>query len=135
MAISTSEDDDVVSEINITPLVDVMLVLLIVFIVTAPLLTNAVKVNLPKAAPTQSIDQNKAITLSVKPNGDIFLDQDLVTLENFEHVLTQRKQTQPDLALNLNADEKVPYGTVAKILANIERVGINKLSIVTVPAG
>ncbi|MFP3366738.1 biopolymer transporter ExbD, partial [Pseudoalteromonas sp. SIMBA_148] len=63
MAISTSEDDDVVSDINITPLVDVMLVLLIVFIVTAPLLTNTVKVNLPKAAPTQSPDQNKAVVI------------------------------------------------------------------------
>lgn len=66
MAISTSEQDDVVSEINITPLVDVMLVLLIVFIVTAPLLTNTVKVNLPKAAPTQVTDQTKAVVISVK---------------------------------------------------------------------
>lgn len=69
MAISTSEQDDVVSEINITPLVDVMLVLLIVFIVTAPLLTNTVKVNLPKAAPTQVTDQTKAVVISVNPKG------------------------------------------------------------------
>lgn len=134
MAISTSENDDVVSEINITPLVDVMLVLLIVFIVTAPLLTNSVKVNLPKAAPTQTLEQNKAIVVSVKPNGDIFLDQELVKLSAFEQEIQRRKQDNPELALNLNADEKVPYGTVAKILANIERVGIEKLSIVTVPA-
>ncbi|MDC4994976.1 biopolymer transporter ExbD, partial [Acinetobacter baumannii] len=80
MAISTSQEDDVVSEINITPLVDVMLVLLIVFIVTAPLLTNTVKVNLPKAAPTQSTDQNKAVVISVNPQGEIFLDKDKVTL-------------------------------------------------------
>jgi len=123
MAISTSQDDDVVSDINITPLVDVMLVLLIVFIVTAPLLTNSVKVNLPKAAPTQSTDQNKALVISVKPDGAIFLDKAPVSLENFEQEITQRKNANSKLALNLNADETVPYGTVAKLLASIERVG------------
>ena len=133
MAISTSQDDDVVSDINITPLVDVMLVLLIVFIVTAPLLTNSVKVNLPKAAPTQSTDQNKALVISVKPDGTIFLDKDPVKLENFEQEITQRKNTNAKLALNLNADETVPYGTVAKLLASIERVGVEKLSVITEP--
>ncbi len=133
MAISTSQDDDVVSDINITPLVDVMLVLLIVFIVTAPLLTNSVKVNLPKAAPTQSTDQNKAIVISVKPDGTIFLDKDPVRLENFEQEITQRKNANAKLALNLNADETVPYGTVAKLLASIERVGVEKLSVITEP--
>jgi len=124
MAISTSQDDDVVSDINITPLVDVMLVLLIVFIVTAPLLTNSVKVNLPKAAPTQSTDQNKALVISVKPDGAIFLDKAPVSLENFEQEITQRKNANSKLALNLNADETVPYG---------ERVGVEKLSVITEP--
>ena len=133
MAISTSQDDDVVSDINITPLVDVMLVLLIVFIVTAPLLTNSVKVNLPKAAQTQSTDQNKALVISVKPDGAIFLDKDPVKLENFEQEITQRKIANSKLALNLNADETVPYGTVAKLLASIERVGVEKLSVITEP--
>ncbi|WP_130803749.1 ExbD/TolR family protein [Acinetobacter ihumii] len=133
MAISTSQDDDVVSEINITPLVDVMLVLLIVFIVTAPLLTNSVKVNLPKAAPTQTTDQTKAVVVSVKPNGDIFLDQDKVSLDHFEQQIQQRKQLNPKLALNINADETVPYGTVAKLLASIERVGVDRLSVITQP--
>lgn len=133
MAISTSQDDDVVSDINITPLVDVMLVLLIVFIVTAPLLTNSVKVNLPKAASTQSTDQNKALVISVKPDGAIFLDKAPVNLENFEQEITQRKNANGKLALNLNADETVPYGTVAKLLASIERVGVEKLSVITTP--
>ena len=133
MAIATSQDDDVVSDINITPLVDVMLVLLIVFIVTAPLLTNSVKVNLPKAAPTQSTDQNKALVISVKPDGAIFLDKAPVSLENFEQEITQRKNANSKLALNLNADETVPYGTVAKLLASIERVGVEKLSVITEP--
>ncbi|WP_323740228.1 ExbD/TolR family protein [Acinetobacter oleivorans] len=133
MAISTSEQDDVVSEINITPLVDVMLVLLIVFIVTAPLLTNTVKVNLPKAAPTQVTDQTKAVVISVNPKGEIYLDKDKVTLEQFEQAIQTRKAANPKLALNLNADETVPYGTVAKLLASIERVGVDKLSVITSP--
>lgn len=133
MAISTSEQDDVVSEINITPLVDVMLVLLIVFIVTAPLLTNTVKVNLPKAAPTQVTDQTKAVVISVNPKGEIYLDKDKVTLEHFEQTIQTRKAANPKLALNLNADETVPYGTVAKLLASIERVGVDKLSVITSP--
>ena len=87
MAISTGREDDVVSEINVTPLVDVMLVLLIVFIVTAPLMTNSVKVNLPKAAPTQSTQENKAVVLSVNPAGEIFLDKQKVRIEQFENDL------------------------------------------------
>lgn len=133
MAISTSEQDDVVSEINITPLVDVMLVLLIVFIVTAPLLTHSVKVNLPKAAPTQTLDQNKAIVVSVKPNGEIYLDQDKVAFEQFEQQLQSLKQHNPQLSLSLNADEKVAYGEVAKLLAHIERVGVSRLAVMTQP--
>ena len=135
MSISTGEShDDVLSEINVTPLVDVMLVLLIVFIVTAPLLTNSVRVNLPKAAPTQATEQTKAITLSITPDGQIHLDKDVVALSDFEASLQAHKQDNPKLALNLNADDKVPYGTVAKVLASIERVGVERLSVLTVPA-
>ena len=135
MAISTSEDDDVVSEINVTPLVDVMLVLLIVFIVTAPLLTNTVKVNLPKAAPTQTTSQDKAVVVSVNPQGEVFLDQDKIALENFEQEIQNRKNLNANLSLKFNADNTVPYGTIAKLLASIERVGVEKLSLVTVPQG
>ncbi|CAM9210827.1 MULTISPECIES: ExbD/TolR family protein [Acinetobacter] len=133
MAISTSENDDVVSEINITPLVDVMLVLLIVFIVTAPLLTNTVKVNLPKAAPTQATSQNKATVISVKEDGAVYIDQKQVQVEQFEQELSQVKKSQDDLIVNLNADETVAYGVIAKLLASIERVGVDKLSVVTLP--
>lgn len=133
MAISTGREDDVVSEINVTPLVDVMLVLLIVFIVTAPLMTNSVKVNLPKAAPTQSTQENKAVVLSVNPAGEIFLDKQKVRIEQFENDLKQLKATKQDLSLSLNADKGVNYGTVAKLLASIERVGVDKLSIITIP--
>lgn len=133
MAISTGREDDVVSDINVTPLVDVMLVLLIVFIVTTPLMTNTVKVNLPKAAPTQNTQQSKAVVVSVNPVGEIFLDKQKVQLDRFEAELNRLKSARSDLSLNLNADQGVSYGTVAKLLASIERVGVEKLSIITVP--
>ena len=133
MAISTGREDDVVSDINVTPLVDVMLVLLIVFIITTPLMTNTVKVNLPKAAPTENTQQTKAVVISVNPVGEVFLDKQKVTLDRFETELNHLKTTRKDLSLNLNADQGVSYGTVAKLLASIERVGVNKLSIITLP--
>ena len=136
MAISTAQDDDVVSDINITPLVDVMLVLMIVFIITTPLLTHSVKVNLPKTAPTQATEnQVKPLIVSVKTDGDIYFDQTKVDIKHFEAQLNERKKANDQLALHLNADETVPYGTIAKVLAGIERVGITKLSVITEPKG
>lgn len=71
--------------------------------------------------------------ISVNPQGEIFLDKDKVSLASFEQEIQSRKNSNPKLALNLNADETVPYGTVAKLLASIERVGVDKLSVITVP--
>lgn len=134
MAFSTGGDsDDVLSEINITPLVDVMLVLLIVFIVTAPLLTNAVKVSLPKTEPTAPLVQKKAVTVSIDASGRIFIDKAPFELGGVEQQLAMLKQENGQLLLNLQADEAVPYGTVAKVMALIERAGVDKLSVLTMP--
>jgi biopolymer transport protein ExbD len=134
MAFSTGGDsDDVLSEINITPLVDVMLVLLIVFIVTAPLLTNAVKVSLPKTEPTAPLVQKKAVTVSIDASGKIFIDKAPFELAGIEQQLATLKQENGQLLLNLQADEAVPYGTVAKVMALIERAGVDKLSVLTMP--
>jgi biopolymer transport protein ExbD len=84
VAIQTAENDELVSEINVTPLVDVMLVLLVVFIVTAPLLTNAVKVQLPQTAATAPTDPKPALTLSVDSKGKIYVDKTEVQLANIE---------------------------------------------------
>jgi biopolymer transport protein TolR len=113
MAFNTfSESDSVLSEINITPLVDVMLVLLVAFIVTAPLMSNAVKVN---------------------SDGQIFLDKRAISQETVESELVALKAQKPDLVLHLQADEVVPYGSVAKVMASIERAGITKLAVLTTP--
>ena len=135
MAFNTKDDggDDVMSEINVTPLVDVMLVLLVVFIVTAPLLTQAVHVNLPKTAETAPPEEKDAVYISVDAKGKVFLDKIEIAIEAFENELITRKAADPEIALNLNADDAVQYGTVAKIMASIERSGITKLAVLTAP--
>ncbi|MEY4210490.1 MAG: hypothetical protein RLZ92_870 [Pseudomonadota bacterium] len=134
MAFKTQDDgDDVMGEINVTPLVDVMLVLLVVFIVTAPLLTQAVHVNLPKTAETAPPEEKAAVYLSVDAQGKIFIDKQEYTLEVVENELKNRKAADPELALNLNADDAVQYGIVAKVMSSIERAGITKLAVLTAP--
>jgi biopolymer transport protein ExbD len=135
MAFNTKDDggDDVMSEINVTPLVDVMLVLLVVFIVTAPLLTQAVHVNLPKTAETAPPEEKDAVYISVDATGKIFMDKAEIAIEAFENELITRKAADPEIALNLNADDAVQYGTVAKVMASIERSGITKLAVLTAP--
>ncbi|HSX50721.1 MAG TPA: biopolymer transporter ExbD [Cellvibrio sp.] len=133
MAISSGGDsDEVLSEINITPMVDVMLVLLVVFIITAPLMTNAIKVNLPDTETTVQIEEpKKPVVLSIDDQGRIYLDKDEYSIEIIESELANRKLQDPDIRLNLNADEAVPYGTVAKVMVLIEKAGISRLSFVT----
>lgn len=133
MAISSGGDsDDILSEINITPMVDVMLVLLVVFIITAPLMTNAIKVNLPDTDATVQIEEpKKPIVVSVDEQGRIYLDKDEYSLDVIESELANRKALDPEIRLNLNADETVPYGTVAKLMVLIEKAGIERLSFIT----
>ncbi len=136
MAVNIKDDGagyDVMSEINVTPLVDVMLVLLVVFIVTAPLLTQAIHVNLPKTAETAPPEEKEAVYISVDAKGKVFVDKVEIAIETFEQELVTRKTADPEIALNLNADDGVQYGTVAKVMAAIEHSGITKLAILTAP--
>jgi biopolymer transport protein ExbD len=133
MALSTSDNhDDVMSEINITPLVDVMLVLLIVFIITTPLLTNVIKVNLPHTAQTESLKPNKTVTVSVDPQGHVYIDKTEVANAQLELRLIALKKQSGELTLSLQADQTVPYGSVTKVMASIQRAGVDHLSILTI---
>ena len=135
MAFSTGRDSsDVVSEINITPLVDVMLVLLVVLILTAPLLNNAVRINLPKTAATTPATPNKSVTVSVDGENRVYIDKREVALEALEPELRTLVGADPELALSLQADEAVPYRSVAQVIAHIQRSGVSKLSVLTEPA-
>ncbi len=136
MAISSgnSDNDEVLSEINITPMVDVMLVLLVVFIITAPLMTNSISVNLPKTEATPQVQEpERPLALSIDAQGQVYLDKQAYAIEVLETELTHRKAANPDIRLSLNADEAVSYGTVARTMVIIERAGIDRLSVVTQP--
>src|SRR5690606_36931053 len=118
MAFNTfGEGDGVLSEINITPLVDVMLVLLEAFIVTAPLMNNAVKVNLSQTAATAPPQEPKAVTVSVNAQSEVFIDKRQIVPDTIETELIVLKAENPDIVLQLQADEDVPYGAVAKVMA------------------
>jgi biopolymer transport protein ExbD/biopolymer transport protein TolR len=132
MAFSTSNDgDDVLSEINITPLVDVMLVLVVALIVTAPLLNNAIKVNLPKTVATQAPEPRKPIAVSVDAKGLVYLDREQVALPALEPRLHALHEAQPETVVHLSSDESVNYGSVAKVMALIEHAGITRVAVLT----
>src|ERR1700752_47089 len=107
MAIVAQEDDTELSDINITPLVDVMLVLLVAFVITIPVLTNAIHVNLPKTVATTPPDEQKTITVTVDGDGKVFLNNTEVSRADLERQLQALKSTNPDLSLHLRADERV----------------------------
>lgn len=128
----SSDSDEVFGEINVTPLVDVMLVLLVTFIITAPMLTNTINVNLPDTQPTyQQKEPEKPTVISVDETGKVYIDKEGYPLAEIEAELIKRKNDNPEIRLNLNADEKVNYGVIAKVMAAIERAGIDRLSFIS----
>jgi biopolymer transport protein TolR len=131
MAFATQEDDGELSDINITPLVDVMLVLLVAFVITIPVLTNAVHVNLPKTVTTTPPDEQKAVTVTVDGAGKVFLNNSEIARAELEKQLLALKAANPDVSLHLRADERVPYGPVAKVMAAIEHAGIPRVAVLT----
>ena len=133
MAFSTqSDNDDVVSEINIPPLVDVMLVLLVAFIVTAPLLNTAIRVNLPKTEASASAP-DRPVTVSVDKQGDVFIDKRRIAASARDAEFAALHARQPDAQVTLQGDEGTPYGIVAKVLAALQHAGVTKLAVLTQP--
>jgi biopolymer transport protein ExbD len=133
MALHTRSDHSMMSEINVTPLVDVMLVLLIVFIVTAPLLMQAVPLALPKTAETSPMQKMENVSLTVNRAGETFIDMRAIALADLETTLAERLHTQPEINVLIQADEAVDFGRVAQVMAIVQRAGIARLSVVTVP--
>ena len=131
MAFSTQDSDEVLSEINVTPLVDVMLVLLVVFIVTAPLLTNAIPISLPKTEAVAPVEQKDPLVVSIDGGGKLFINNDEIQPDLLETSLQAAKAKDPEVRVQLQADDGVNYGEVARAMASIERAGITKLSVIT----
>ena len=123
------------SEINVTPMVDVMLVLLIIFMVTAPLIQQGVKVNLPetKAAPVEASDKKIVITLDLKKR--VYIGEAEVKLEELEEKLKTNVKAQADKEVYLHADTELPYGLVVEVMAAAQRAGITNVGMITDPVG
>jgi biopolymer transport protein ExbD len=130
--ISSSSEDGMMSDINVTPLVDVMLVLLTVFIVTAPLLMNAVSVKLPRADASVASSSLKSARISVTASGVVYVNE-TSTAPNEVATALRRLRSEGEVTVEVLADEKVPYGTVAKIMAQIQRAGITRFTFVMLP--
>jgi biopolymer transport protein ExbD len=127
----SSSDREAMSEINVTPLVDVMLVLLVVFIVTAPLLTQAVHVNLPKTEKTDPAPEKHLAALEIDAQGNITLNEKPQPLATLGQQLRDMQKADPELTVQLQADEAVPYGKVAEAMAIARKEGISKLAFIT----
>jgi len=121
------------SEINVTPMVDVMLVLLIIFMVTAPLIQQGVKLNLPqaKAAPVEASE--KKLVVSVDARKRVFIGDAEVRLDQLEEKLKANARAQADKEVYLYADRALPYGTVMEVMAAAQRAGITNLGMITDP--
>jgi biopolymer transport protein TolR len=121
------------SEINVTPFVDVMLVLLIIFMVTAPMMMQGVDVNLPKTTTQPIRTEEERLVVTINAKQQIYLNEYQITLDSLVKKLQAIYQNQPDRAVFLRADRTVPYGFVVEVMAAVRRSGIVRIGMVTEP--
>ena len=121
------------SDINMTPLIDVMLVLLVIFIITAPLLSSAIRLDLPKASAPASSDAPQFVTLVVDRSGQAYLNDQKIDLQDLAISLARTAQANPDTEIQLRADESVPYGKVVEVMGLAQKAGLNRIGFVAEP--
>ena len=127
------DNNGMMAEINVTPFVDVMLVLLIIFMVTAPMMTQGVPVELPKTSAQALPSEEKALQLSVQADGQYFMAKEAYTLSELRVKLEAIAKDSPDKQVLIRADAKVEYEKVAQLMAACTNAGITKLGMVTEP--
>ena len=120
-----------IAEINVTPFVDVMLVLLIIFMVTAPLLTSGIKVNLPESSTKVLSEKKEPVTVTINNKGQIFLQKKKLTEESLITKLFELKKQNKDLKIYIKGDKNLNYGEVIKIMGKINKAGFKKVALVT----
>ena len=118
------------SEINVTPMVDVMLVLLVIFILTAPLLASSIKLDLPKTDAATASEAPKFVTLVIDKAGQVYMSEKLIALDTLRTSLTQAAVKNPDTEVQLRADESVPYGKVVEVMGIAQKAGLNRIGFV-----
>jgi biopolymer transport protein TolR len=121
------------SDINMTPLVDVMLVLVVIFIITAPLLASSIRLDLPRTDAAKPNDAPKFVTLVVDKSGQAFLNDQRVSPAELAERLTRTAAENPDTEVQLRADEAVPYGRVVEVMGAAQKAGLNRIGFVAEP--
>ena len=122
------------SEINMTPLIDVMLVLVVIFIITAPLLASSIKLDLPKTDAAKPNEAPRFVMLVVDKTGQTYIDDKAVAFSELPERFGQIAQQNPDTELQLRADEAVPYGRVVQVMGAAQKAGLNRLGFVANPS-
>lgn len=128
---SDNDDQGLMAEINMTPFVDVMLVLLIIFIVTLPVIQHSVKIELPKASSSVSAAKPEMIQVSIDKNSQIYWNNELVSLSEYSQKAQAAANNIPPPEISLRADRRVMYEIVAQVLSTSKKMGLTKIGFVT----
>jgi biopolymer transport protein ExbD/biopolymer transport protein TolR len=119
------------SDINMTPLIDVMLVLLVIFMITAPLMTTSLKLDLPKTPAGTASEGPQFIALAIDSDGKLFFGDRPIDMPSLKDQVTDAARRNPQLEVQLRADKKVPYGEVAGLIALVQEAGLTRIGFVT----
>jgi biopolymer transport protein ExbD/biopolymer transport protein TolR len=122
------------SDINMTPLIDVMLVLLVIFMITAPLMSSSLKLELPRADAGTPVEAPQFITVSLDPQGKLYLGEEALDAATFAARVADAARSNPKTEVQLRADKAVPYGRVAEVIGVVQKAGLNRIGFVTEPA-
>ncbi len=126
----SSERNETVAEINVVPLVDIVLVILIIFMVSAPLFIKpSLNVQLPEAGTAQEVQKSKPVTITIDAEGHLDFNGDLISLEDLVVKMGERLKAQPDLAVVIAADKRVAHGAVVTVLDKIQALGVKKFAL------
>ena len=120
------------SDINMTPLIDVMLVLLVIFMITAPLMTSSLKLDLPRSDAAQPTDTPSFIAVAIDPQGKLYVGDEAVDAAAFAARMVDAAKKNPQMEVQLRADKTVPYGQVAELIGVVQKAGLNRIGFVAV---
>ncbi|ARP97464.1 ExbD/TolR family protein [Bordetella genomosp. 13] len=123
-----------VSDINMVPLIDVMLVLLVIFIITAPLLAHSIRINMPQVSAEQIQEDPKTIDLAIDANGALFWNEQPVAIDDLPNRFLTVARDKPQPEVRIRADQNTRYETLAKVMASARRSGMSRIGFITTPA-
>lgn len=122
----------IISELNLTNLIDVVFALLIIFMITAPMMTQGVQVDLPKTE-SENVESNQSIQITINSRNEIYIDQLKVSLVDFRREFKETFINRTDIPVFVNADKQVPYGMVIRVISELQNAGVVKLGFLTIP--